>query len=73
MAIENSLFSRNLFSYLGQIFFGGVPKTQFKKKSDQIVPLRQKLGLTQVSNREKFILSHLASLSGHSTSVWNLG
>ena len=49
MAIENSLFSRNLFSYLGQFFFGGVPKTQFKKKSNQILPLRQKLGLTQVN------------------------
>ena len=45
---KQPIFTQFVFLF-GSILFGGVPKTQFKKKSDQIVPLRQKLGLTQVN------------------------
>ena len=48
IAIENSLFSRNLFFIWVDFFLTASQRPNFKK-SAQIVPLSQKLGLTQVN------------------------
>ena len=63
------------FSF-GSNFFWTASLRPYLKKIAQIVFLNQKSGLTQVNvsfKKRKFLLLHLASLTGLSTSVWNLG